>query len=254
MHIEPTKGNKEQAENYIQKKGKYKEDGEKVLYLGRHGIIKGEQGKRKDLSIIEELIDQGKNINEILDTSVNYRQYEKLIKDVYFRKKWKETPVKREIKVYWHVGKTGTGKSYEMVTLTEQYGEDNIYVVTDYENGFDKYSGEKVLFMDEFRGQIKYNQLLTILDCYRAQVRCRYTNIFALWNEVHITSVLSPEDVYKKMVQENRTVDTIEQLLRRINFVVEHFIKDGKYTKTKIKMEDYLKFEEIQVGIDELPF
>ena len=38
MHIEPTKGNKDQAENYIQKRGKFEEKGEQVLYIARHEI------------------------------------------------------------------------------------------------------------------------------------------------------------------------------------------------------------------------
>ena len=36
-HLEPTMGNKQQAEDYIQKRGKYQEKGEKVLYIARYG-------------------------------------------------------------------------------------------------------------------------------------------------------------------------------------------------------------------------
>lgn len=58
-HFEATKGSKEQAEAYITKKGKFQEKEEKVLYENRHGEIKGAQGKRRDLEVISELIDQG---------------------------------------------------------------------------------------------------------------------------------------------------------------------------------------------------
>jgi len=245
MHIEPTKGNKQQAEDYINKKGKYAEVGEKIIYSQRHGEIKGAQGQRRDLSVLEELIEKGITPNEIMDMSLSYRRYDKLLKDAYYRKRWKETPVKREIKVYWHIGKTGTGKSYEMVLLSEEHGENEIYIVTDYSNGFDKYNGEKILFMDEFRGQMQYNQLLTILDGYRTQIKCRYTNAYALWTEVHITSPLPPEKLYEKMVTENRSIDNVDQLLRRISYIVHHKIEDGEHKKEYIEAEMYKEHNEI---------
>jgi len=43
-HIEPTIGSKKQAEDYIQKKGKFAEKGEQVLYIARRGEIQGRQG------------------------------------------------------------------------------------------------------------------------------------------------------------------------------------------------------------------
>jgi hypothetical protein len=253
MHITPTKGSKAQAEDYIKKKGKWKEAGEKVVLTLQHGEIKGVQGRRRDVGIIEDYIAKGMKPNEILDRSMNYRQYEKAIRDTYYRKRWKETPVIREVTVYWHIGKTGTGKSYELINLTEKHGEDEVYLVTDYDNGFDKYNGEKVLFMDEFRGNMRFNQLLTILDKYRAQINCRYSNVYALWTEVHITSSLPPEKTYEKMVQENRNHDTMDQLLRRINYVVYHQKVNDEYVKTEIPMKDYKSYEEMEQEYGKLP-
>ena len=61
MHIQPTKGSKEQAEDYINKRGKWQEKGEKIICIDQKGEIKGSQGQRSDLEIIEELLQQGKN-------------------------------------------------------------------------------------------------------------------------------------------------------------------------------------------------
>ena len=36
-------GNKQQAEDYIQKLGKFEEKGEQVIYIARYGEIKGKQ-------------------------------------------------------------------------------------------------------------------------------------------------------------------------------------------------------------------
>jgi hypothetical protein len=77
------------------------------------------------------------------------------------------------------------------------------------------------------------------LDVYRAQINCRYTNIYALWSEVHITSIIPPEKTYENMVQQNRNIDTVDQLLRRIDFVVYHEKKNDQYTKNEIPIEIY---------------
>ena len=246
MHIEPTKGNKDQAENYIQKRGKFEEKGEQVLYIARHGEIKGCQGQRRDFDIIDDLIQQGLTPNQIMATSFSYRRYTSMIRDAYYQKRISETPLQRENKSYWHVGSSGSGKSYTYVSLSEQNGIDSVYLLNDYEHGFDKYNGEPILFMDEFRGQLRYGVLLNILDCYKLQVSCRYSNAYALWNQVHITSILPPEAVYEKMVQENRHLDTIDQLLRRIDFVVYHYRENGEYKSFELPMEKYTSYEDLR--------
>lgn len=247
MHIEPTKGNKEQAENYIQKKGSFKEKGEQVLYIARRGEIKAAQGQRRDLDIIQDLIEQGNTPKEIMNMNISYRRYEKLIRDAYFAKRSSEIPYNRDVCVFWHLGESGSGKSYESVKLIEKYGEDNFYMLSDYENGgFDKYCGEPVLFMDEFRGQIPYSTLLTILQGYKQQIHARYTNIIPLWTEVHITSVLPPEKVYQKMVRDNQDLDTLKQLFRRISFIVYHWKDDSGYHSFELPMSEYIDYNDLK--------
>lgn len=247
-HLEPTMGNKQQAEDYIQKRGKFEEKGEKVLYIARYGEIKGKQGARMDFDVIEALIEQGLTPNQIMEQSFGFRRYERMIKQAYFWKRFKETPPVREIKVYWHVGESGTGKSYTYVKLVEEKGEEDVYMYSDFETGgLDNYCGEPVLFMDEFRGQIQFSVLMKLLQGYKMPVHARYTNTLPLWSEVHITSVLPPERVYQTMVRENRDLDTIKQLFRRINFVVYHYRdEDAKYREFSIPMEKYTDYETLR--------
>ena len=81
----------------------------------------------------------------------------KMIRQAYFWHRYKETPPIRPIKVYWHVGDSGTGKSYTYIKLVEEKGEEAVYMYSDFENGgLDNYCGEPILFMDEFRGQIRF--------------------------------------------------------------------------------------------------
>lgn len=249
IHIEETHGSKEQAENYILKKGQFEEKNHTVIVPAVfHGSIKASQGSRNDLEIIEDLIEQGKNPNEILDISINYRKYETFIRKHFFAKRKKQTPIHREISVYWHTGESGSGKSYSYVNLCKEKGEENIYLLTDYENGgFDDYCGEPVLFMDEFKGNIKFQQLLNYLDSYRCQIHCRYANCYALWNEVHITSVFTPDTVYKNMVDEDkRNIDKVQQLLRRITSIIYHYKdKNGNYCSYAMPISRYTNKEDL---------
>lgn len=225
MHFEPTKGSKKEAEDYINKKGKWEEKGEEVVYICYAGEIKGRQGKRNFFDEIHDRIENGETPNDILsDTPVAYK-YTSALKQMYYDHRSKNTPIVRDLKVYWHTGKTGTGKSYSRVKLAQEHGEDNIYYLTAFNSGaFDNYNGEPILWIEDYRGEFKLQELLRILDVYKAEIPSRYSNIKALWNEVHITSVLTPQECYSKVNLEDN--DRIEQLLRRITAVSYHYI-DG---------------------------
>lgn len=248
MHIEPTKGSKAEAEDYIKKKGKWAEEGEQVIYFHQIGEIKGARGNRRDLEVLEDLIAKGYHPNEILRMSISYRRYEKFIKDAYFDKRKREMPFRKEITVYWHVGESGSGKTFTADKLLQEYGEDAVYFVSDYTSGaMDMYNGEKILFLDEFRGQIPFSVFLTWLGKYRVQVHARYNNTFALWNEVHIATVLPPEKVYAKMVSAfDSEIDTFAQLQNRITYIHYHY-KDGEeYCVYEMPMRDYTTYENLK--------
>lgn len=248
MHIEPTKGNKEQAEDYIQKRGKWQEKGEQVLYITRRGEIKGAQGQRRDLDIIEELLGQGMTPNQIMEQSFSFRRYEKMIRTDFFARRSKVTPPKRIVTVYWHIGDSGSGKTHTYVKKCDELGEDDVYLLTDYSNGgFDFYCAQKILFLDEFRGQIPWSTLMNYLDGYKVQIHCRNVNAYALWNEVHIATILPPELVYKEMVEKNQSIDTFEQLRRRIDFIIYHW-KDafGEYHEYSLPMCKYDDYETLK--------
>lgn len=249
-HIEPQRGKKDELLDYILKRGdKWKDKGEDILYQSEDmsGIV-GHQGSRDDLGQIEELLLEGYTPSEIVAEKFAYRKYEKMIKDAYFQKRAAETPFMRDVYVEWHCGESGSGKTYFIQNLIETYGEEEVYFVTDYDSGgMDKYNGQKILFLDEFRGQIRFSTLLSMLDKYKAQVHSRFTNIVGLWSKVYITSPLPPEQVYKKLVSvEDRENDSMKQLFRRINTIVYHW-KDGKeYKEFRQDMREYTRYEDLK--------
>lgn len=249
-HIEPQRGKKEELLDYIFKRGeKWKDKGEDILCQSENmdGIV-GHQGSRSELGQIEDLLLEGYTPSEIVAEKFAYRRYEKMIKDAYFQKRAAETPFMRDVYVEWHCGESGSGKTYFIQNLIETYGEEEVYFVTDYESGgMDKYNGQKILFLDEFRGQIRFSTLLSMLDRYKAQVHSRFTNIVGLWSKVYITSPLPPEQVYNKLVSvEDRKNDSMKQLFRRINTIVYHW-KDGEeYKEFRQDMKEYTRYEDLK--------
>lgn len=247
-HFEPTKGTKEQAEDYINKRGKFAEKGEKILATARHGEIKGCQGQRRDLEVIEQLLASGKTPEEIMSMSLYYRRHEELIISAFRDKRKKDVGFVRDVDVTWHVGESGSGKSYFAKTLMEQKGQDAVYFMTDYSSGcFDNYMCQPILFMDEYRGQFPYHALLSLLDIYVSEQHARFHNISTLWNEVHITSVKTPDMIYRENIQDDyeRSIDTFDQLHRRINTIVYHW-KDGSgYHQYSLPMAEYKDYHDL---------
>lgn len=221
-HIEMTKGTKKQVEAYINKTGKFEEKGEVILAKSQEGELKGRQGQRTDIEIIRQAIDEGMTWKEVVRLRDYFYQskYISLIKSMYFDKRDRETPFKREVNVHWLVGESGSGKTGITLDLVKQYGEERVYLVSDYQNPFDGYAGEPIIILDEFRGQLTYSTLLGMLEGYKKEMHARYANVVGLWTEVYITTVKSPEQVYAKMIEnEDSETDPISQLLGRLTDV-----------------------------------
>lgn len=248
IHVELTRGNKEQVMEYVNKKGKFEEKNHTIVVPAKiQGSIEAHQGGRSDLDYIQELLESGATPEDIMCENISFRRYSKMIKEHFFQLRLQETPVVRKVNVYWHMGEQGSGKSFTQTTLIDKYGRHSVYVVTDYTNGgFDLYQAEQILFLDEYKGQFPYGFFLSLLDIYSNQVHARYANIYALWTEVHISSILSPIEAYYEMLpKERRIVDSIEQLFRRIDYVIYHFVTDDKqYKQLVFSTKDYKDLKE----------
>ena len=220
-HIEITHGTKEEAQDYIEKRGKYEEKGEKVLCISQNGELQGKQGNRSDLSGYQDMLDDGYTPDEILGSNIKAYRYETMIRSAYMKKRYNETPSFRNVDVTWHSGSSGSGKSYTCEKLIKEYGRSNIYRITkNIEKGkFDTYIGQKILFIDDLDPTVTdFRDLLVVLDNYTTEISARYRNVYSLWEQVHITSIYTPEQFYKECVPVNRQLkDPQIQLIRRIN-------------------------------------
>ncbi|MBP1561759.1 MAG: hypothetical protein J6C96_11060 [Oscillospiraceae bacterium] len=257
-HVEPQLGGKEQLKSYLLKEGIYSEKGEQVLYSKGLDIIADNQGKRNDLDEIEEMLDNGATPEDIFNQSFRYRKYEKMIRAEYIARKINETPLIKTMNNEYHWGCSGTGKTYTYIKLCEKHSKNEVYLCNDYANtsgsagGFDFYINNpaKIIVLDEFRGNISYSQLLSMLDVYsRNQQHCRYQNIYNLWESVIICSIYPPETVYKFMVDnKQQSIDTLQQFIRRLNTIVYHFkSQDGKYKTFSMSSNDYVNAETMKI-------
>lgn len=244
-HLDMCKGTNKQIRDYVFKENLSDMNGDKAdTRIDGMQFESGEcpaekQGKRSDIDCIRGLLAEGKSPKEILELDFKFYKYEMMIKKAYFDRRYRETPIKRDVKVIVHIGESGSGKSHVVTTLSEN----ETYIYADYSTGgMDFYNGEKILFMDEFRGQIPYNQLLLMLDGYKVPIHARYSNVYSLWDEVHITSVIPPDEWYKN----DNIRDTYEQLKRRIDTIVFHWKNDWGFHAYDKDMASYTTYEALE--------
>lgn len=201
LHLEERKGNAEQASNYCKKDGNYKE----------YGKI-SKPGERSDLSEVKDKILAGElNCMDIRENNPDlYHQYgrtlDKLEDDVLYKKKrnWMTEGI-------WIWGPTGCGKSR---WAYETYPD--AYTWADDKDWQDCYNGHETIIIDDFRGNIKYQNLLKMIDRYDFKLPRRgRTPTPLLAKRIIITSSMPPEQVYKNLPKE----DSIKQLLRRCKVI-----------------------------------
>lgn len=122
--------------------------------------------------------------------------------------------------VRWFWGPTGTGKSRMAREAAASTG-DEVYVWELDDNGWqDRYTGQKAVVIDDFRGGISFSALLRYLDGYEVNLRRRNRAPAPfLATNIWITSSVHPRDIFShELVGDER----FEQLERRVTEFV-HF-------------------------------
>lgn len=172
------------------------------------------QGERKDLDAIKDDIMNGLKVDDIIVNSPTiYHQYGRTlskIEDIRMRKVYR----KEMTKGVWYYGETRTGKSE---LAFKDYNPDTHYTWKYDGDWQDGYVQQDTVIIDEFRGQIPYSTLLTLIDKHpNASVRRRGREPLPFVSKmVIITSSLHPREVYHNL-SEN---DKMEQLFRRIEII-----------------------------------
>lgn len=200
-HVEQMRGRIDQNDVYCSK------DTEGVLVeFGR----KPNQGERKDLKeLVEEIVDGKTTVDEILINNPNaYHNYGRTlarVEDVILRQRARTWMTKG----LWLHGPTMSGKSHQAMA---GYTEATHYIYKNDNGWWDGYTGQETVLFDDFRGEIKYGELLRLVDKWPMNVRRRNREPAPfLAKLVIITSALEPGEVYKNL----EFADKLAQLRRR---------------------------------------
>ena len=71
--------------------------------------------------------------------------------------------------------------------------------------------------------------------------------MFSLYDEVHISSIYTPQELYESMVDyANRSIDSEQQLLRRITYYVYHWKDEDGYHSYTIPSSEFKSFKELR--------
>lgn len=194
----------------------YEKDGKVKLknpLFVEHGVLP-QQGKRTDLDeLITDILEGDTNIEDIISTNpIQFHQYGRTLEkaeDIRLSKNYRTEMTTCD----WIWGATGTGKSTKAF---EGYSPDTHYLWKNDKGWWDKYKQQPIVIMNDFRGEIAYNDLLQLIDKWAYDVSRRGRAPIPFTSKhIIITSSLPPHKIYHHRMHE----DSLEQLLRRINII-----------------------------------
>lgn len=223
-HMEPMMGTVEQSLAYCSKQ-------DPVPF--QKGDIP-QPGKRTDLMEACESLKEGKTLRDIaLDNPTTVVKYHKgliSLRALLFE------GTRTKPTVFWLHGDTGTGKTRSAVELGEQLGG-SYWISSGSLRWFDGYDGQRVAILDDFRcDSCEFNFLLRLLDRYN--LRVEYKGGFTDWRPeiIIVTSCSSPTFTYS--IKPN---DDVQQLLRRIDHVIEFDKTTYEKNPLSVLLGDYIK-------------
>lgn len=198
-HFENCKGSDFDNEKYCKKDGKFQEFG-----------TRPKQGKRTDLVSLKDRIKSGESSRAVLEDCDNYQQIRFVEKQIEFRNNYSKRDWKTH--VTWIYGPSGVGKTY----LAKKYLKDKNYWKSGGRSGFyfNKYDGQEYMWLEEFRGNIAFEDLLALFDDSDFRVDTKGSSCEILAKKIIVTSPLSPEKCYKLEDED------LFQLTRRIEQVI----------------------------------
>jgi len=168
-----------------------------------------QQGKRTDLAACVEALGRGGIKTLVTEQPEAYIKYHSGLEKLNYRLSKPRDPKCPPI-VTWLYGKTGTGKTRQVVEK-----EPDLWISGRDLKFWDGYENQEAVLFDDFRKDFcTFHELLRILDRYPINVNVK--GGFRCFNSkrIYITSCFKPEYVYE-------TREDVKQLLRRITFVTE---------------------------------
>jgi len=242
-HLVNAKGTAQENRDYIRKDGKHKDTEKKdtnrpETFEEWGELPKNQQGERTDIENLYHLVKEGYSNAEILeqctDTAVKF--YDKLnrMRYDYYSDKYKS--IRRlNLRVNYITGETGLGKSRDIL---DEFGDENVYRVTEYQHPFDGYQMEPVIVFEEFRSSLRLQDMLNYLDIYPVQLPARYAPKVGCYVTVFVVSNWTFEQQYAEVQKDVEQRPTYRAWVRRFNGFVKEYTESGVVTYST--MQDYL--------------
>lgn len=202
-HVEPVFGSLAENEAYCSKEGSLHEFGDKP-----------QQGSRQDLRDVVQRIATGERVDDILmDDPIFYHQYGRTLREaeaISLRKKFRTW----QTEGVWYHGDSGAGKSHRAF---EGYNPETHFVKDLTVEWWDGYTGQPIVILNEFRGQIPLETLLTFVDKWPQAVKWRNKeSVPFLAKKIIVTCIMDPIRLYENG---NNRWESMTQLTRRFRIV-----------------------------------
>ncbi|MCL2546292.1 MAG: hypothetical protein FWE06_03740 [Oscillospiraceae bacterium] len=223
--------------NYIRKDGRHfdKHDTvvENTFYEWGQVPQDKSQGKRNDWSDARTMLNDGFDVDSIIDTFPHLMRYRNILENEMLHMKSRGRQMKGRAYVTYIQGRTNLGKT---TWVFDEYGDDEVCNIIDYENKnqiFDSYMGERVLLLDEFDSSITYSILNGYIDRRKVKLSARYHKRTVCYEKIYIVSNLPLEKQYEKLKKDNRAF--YDTFIRRIDKVMVYtdFCKFNEYTTSE---------------------
>ncbi len=203
--VRPMLGSFNQNEAYCSKEGSLNKLGEEP-----------KQGERGDLKELKDLILKGDMTAE--DVAVadphTFHQYGRTlekIETIALRKRFRTEMTSCK----WYTGPSGAGKSH---TVFQDYDPDKCFIKDLSVDWWDGYTGQEIVILNEFRGEIKFSQMCALIDKWPMTVPIRgKESVPFLAKEVRVACIKSPKDVYHRTASEDG--EPWQQFERRIETI-----------------------------------
>ncbi len=200
-HLEFRKGTRTEAREYCRKA-----DTAIAGTVFEFGVWREEVTRKRKLS---DMLRTDMTLDELIEQDPHlFVMYHRGLKALFSLRSAKKAKLFRKVVVTVYIGPTGSGK-----TRRACQEPDHFFLPCSEKTWFDGYKGESCLILDDFYGNIKYSQLLRILDGYEIQLPVKGGFIWGMWTKVIITSNAEPSEWYK--------MGFTPALRRRINFIIQ---------------------------------
>lgn len=179
--------------NYCSKGGLFEEWGDKP-----------DQGKRIDLIELKERIMDGASVDDIaLENPVAFHQYGRTLERL------QTIRLRRQHRTWytqgiWVWGPSGVGKSH---MAFENYSYETHYIKNLNEDWWDGYTGQEVVILNEYKGQLTLGEIFDLVDKWPKTVKYRNREpVPFLAKTVYITSSKNPYEMYTSLGKEEKSI------------------------------------------------